>query len=67
MKIQFLLAVHFNFLVVFIHPQLSALFPTWLKTAPQLYLLDLSILPKKKKLNREGDTTVLVEVNVHGS
>ena len=34
---------------------------------PQLYLLDLSILPKKKKLNREGDTTGLVEVTVQGS
>ena len=34
---------------------------------PQLYLLDLSILPKKKNLNREGDTTGLLEVTVQGS
>ena len=27
--------------------------------------MDLSILSKKKKLNREGDTTGLVEVTVH--
>ena len=33
---------------------------------PQLYLLDLSILLKKKKLNREGYTTGLVEVAVQG-
>ena len=34
---------------------------------PQLYLLDLSIFPRKKKLNREGDKTGLLEVTVHGS
>ena len=34
---------------------------------PQLYLLDLSILPKNKKLNREGDITGLLEVTVQGS
>ena len=34
---------------------------------PQLYLLDLSIFPKKKKLNREVDITVLLEVTVQGS
>ena len=34
---------------------------------PKLYLLGLSIFPKKKKLNREGDTTGLVEVTVQGS
>ena len=34
---------------------------------PQLYLLDLSIFPKKKKLNREGDITGLLEVTVQGS
>ena len=33
----------------------------------QLYLLDLIIFLKKKKLNREGDTTGLVEVTVHVS
>ena len=33
----------------------------------QLYLLDLIIFPKKKKLNREGDTTGIVEVTVQGS
>ena len=66
-EIKFLLEALLNFLVVFLHPQLSALFPTCLSTVPQLYLLDLSISPKKKKLNREGDTTDLVEVTVHGS
>ena len=30
-------------------------------------LLDLSIFPKKKKLNREVDITGLLEVNVQGS
>ena len=34
---------------------------------PQQYLLDLSILPKNKKLNREGDITGLLEVTVQGS
>ena len=34
---------------------------------PQLYLLGLSILPKNKKLNREGDITGLLEVTVQGS
>ena len=67
MEIQFLLAMHFNFLVVFIPPQLSALFTTWLSIVPQLYLLDLRIFPEKKKLNREGDTTGLVGVTVQGS
>ena len=67
MEIHFLLAVHFNFLVLFLPLQLSELFPTWLSTLPQQYLLDLRILPKKKKLNREGDTTGLLEVTVHGS
>ena len=33
---------------------------------PQLCLLDLSILLKKKNLNREGDITGLVEVTVQG-
>ena len=33
----------------------------------QLYLLHLSIFPKKKKINREGDTTGLVEVTDQGS
>ena len=28
--------------------------------------MDLSIFPKKKKLNREGDITGLLEVNVQG-
>ena len=67
MEIQFLLAVHFISLVVFLPPQRSALFPTWISTVPQLYLLDLSIFPRKKKLNREGDITVLLEVTVRGS
>ena len=67
MEIQLLLAVQFSFLVVFLPPQLSALFPTWLSTVPQLYLLDLIILPKKKKLNRDRDTTGLVEVIVQRS
>ena len=30
------------------------------------YLLDLSILPKEKKLEREGDITGLLEVTVQG-
>ena len=34
---------------------------------PQLYLLDLSILLKNKKLNREGDITGLIEVTVQVS
>ena len=34
---------------------------------PQLYLLDLSILTKKKNLYREGDTACLVEVTVQRS
>ena len=67
MEIQFLLAVNFNFLVVFIPPQLSALFTTLLSTVPQLYPLDLIIFPKNKKLNREGDTIGLIEVTVQGS
>ena len=34
---------------------------------PYQYLLDLSILQKKKKLSREGDITGLLEVTVQGS
>ena len=34
---------------------------------PHQYLLDLSILQKKKKLSKEGDITGSVEVTVHGS
>ena len=34
---------------------------------PHQYLLDISILQKKKKLNREGDITGLLEVTVQGS
>ena len=30
------------------------------------YLLDLSILPKEKKLEREGDITGLLEVTIKG-
>ena len=30
------------------------------------YLLDLSILPKEKKIEREGDITGLLEVNFQG-
>ena len=33
-------------------------------TVPRLYLLDLSIFPKNKKLNREGDITGLLEVTL---
>ena len=54
------------FLVVFRPPQRSALFPKWLSTVPQLYLLDLSIFPKKN-LNREVYITGLLEVNFQGS
>ena len=34
---------------------------------PKLYILDIIILPKNKKLNRKGDITGLLEVTVHGS
>ena len=34
---------------------------------PHQYLLDIRILPKNKKLNREGDITGLLEVTVQGS
>ena len=34
---------------------------------PHQYLLDLSIFPKNKNLNREGDITGLIEVTVQGS
>ena len=34
---------------------------------PDQYLLDLSIFPKKKKLNSEGDITGLLEVTVQVS
>ena len=34
---------------------------------PQLYLLDLRIFPKKKKLKKEGDITGLLEVTVQVS
>ena len=37
MKIQFLLAVHFNFLLLFLPPLLSALFRTWLKAVPHIF------------------------------
>ena len=33
---------------------------------PHQYLLDLSLSPKNKKLNREGDITGLLEVTFHG-
>ena len=66
-EIQFLLSVHFILPVVFLPPQRSALFQTRLSTVPQLYLLYLSIFPKKKKLNREVDITGLLEVTVKGS
>ena len=52
-KIQFPLAAHFNFLLLFLPPLLSTLFRTWLKAVPR-------ILPKKKKPSWE-------EVTVHGS
>ena len=67
MKIQFLLAVHFNFQVLFLLSHLAALFLTWLSTGPQLYLLDLSIFPKKNNLNKKGGTTDLLEVTAQGS
>ena len=66
-EMKFLLAVHLIFPVVFLPPQQSALFPTLISTVPQQYLLDISIMPKNKKLNREGDITVLLEVNVQRS
>ena len=66
-EIQFLLDLHFNSIVVFLPQHLSEIYPTWLSIVPQLYLLDLRILPKNKKLNREGDITGLVEVTVQVS
>ena len=60
MKIQFLLAVNFNFLLLFLPPLLSALFRTWIKAAPH-------ILPKKNKPSWEGDITGLLELTVKGS
>ena len=33
---------------------------------PHQYLLDLRIFPKKKKLNKKGDITGLLEVNIQG-
>ena len=38
------------------------LLPICLSTVPHQYLLDLSISPNNKKLNREGDITRLLEV-----
>ena len=55
-KIQFLLAVHFNFLLLFLPPQLSALFLTSLKTVPRIF-------PKNKKLSWWGDITGLIELS----
>ena len=60
MKIQFIFAVQFNFLLLFLPPQLSALFLTWLKPVPHIF-------PKKKKPSWEEDITVLLEVTVQGS
>ena len=60
MKIQFLISVHINFLLLFLPPQLSALFLTSLKTVPRIF-------PKNKKLSWEGDITGLLEVTVNGS
>ena len=60
MKIQFLLAVHFNSLLLFLPPLLSALFWTWLKAVPHIF-------PKKKKPSWEGDITGLLEVTLQGS
>ena len=40
---------------------------TRLSTVPHQYLLDLSILQKKKKLSKEGDITGSLEVIVQGS
>ena len=66
MEIQFLPAVQFIFTVIFLPPQWPALFSIWLSTVPHQYLLDLSIFPKKKKPNREGYITGLLEVNFQG-
>ena len=52
MEIKFLLAVHLIFPVLSLPLQRSALFPTWLSTVIQQYLLDISIFSKKDKLNR---------------
>ena len=56
-----------NFTVLFLHPQQSELCPTLLSTVPTQYLLDISILTKKKKLKRKRYITELLEVSVQGS
>ena len=70
---QFILAMHFIFTNMLLLPQRSALFPTKISTVLHrlpilqwLLLLDLIILLKKKKLEREGDITGLIEVTVMG-
>ena len=67
MKIQFLISLNFIIPVVFLFPQQSELFLTWLSTAPHQYLLDIRILKKKENLNSEGDIIGLIEVTVQGS
>ena len=66
MERQFLLAVHFIFPVLFLSPQQSALFMTYLLTLLHQYLLDLSIMTKNNKLEREGDITGLLDATAQG-
>ena len=66
MEIHFIPAVHFIFPVVFLPLHQPALFMTELSTALHQYLLDLSMLPKEKKLDRERDTTGLLEFTFQG-
>ena len=66
MEIQFLLAVHLIYPVVFLPPQRPELFTTFLSTVLHQYLWDISILPKEKKLQREEYITGLLEVIVLG-
>ena len=53
---------------MFLPPQLSALFSDMtLNSASTISIGSEQLAEKKKKLNRDGDTTGLVEVTVQGS
>ena len=60
MNLQCLLAVHLNFLLLFLPPLLSALFRTWLKAVRHIF-------PKKKKPSWDEDIPGLLEVTFQGS
>ena len=71
MERQFLLAVPFNFPVMLLVPQRSALFLTSLSTFLHcqpliwwLLILGFSILLKKKELGMEEYILVMLEVNI---